>query len=63
MNPQDALRILDTLTDPRNAAKITRGDYMNGQLALEALAKFVGEHLPKPAAPAAPPADAPKADG
>lgn len=44
----DALRILDSATAPANAGKLNRADYANVELALHALADFVGEHTPKP---------------
>ena len=54
MNPTQALQVLAIATEP--GVKLSRGDYVNVQTALEVLSKLV-EAQPKP-----PLAEAPKAE-
>lgn len=46
MAPTEAIQILAAATEP--GAAINRLGYVRVQAALEALAKFVQEHTPKP---------------
>lgn len=49
MTPQNALRVLDIVTNPANAGKLSRADYGNAELALATLAEIVKEHESKQA--------------
>lgn len=48
MSPQQALEVLNIVTLPANAGKLSRQDYANTEVALQTLAAFVTEHTPKP---------------
>ena len=43
MSPEQILAILDGISDPRNAGKLTRMDYVNAQNALAALQQHFQE--------------------
>lgn len=52
MEPNVILAILDGITDPRNAGRLTRLDYANANAALQALQQhFQGLENAKPALP------------
>lgn len=51
MSPLEAVAILDQATDPRNAGKLTRGDYAATQEALRVISQALSPAAPSVAAP------------
>ncbi len=47
MNPTQALEVLNIVTLPANAGKLSRIDYANTEQALQVLAEFVKANTPK----------------
>ncbi len=48
MEPSTIFAILDAMTDPRNAGKLTRLDYVNAHNAMQALAEIFKAMEQKP---------------